>query len=244
MLSSEIATGFQGRSIDFELLPYSFRELGRQQGLKPSVGFSTSDEMRLRQLLDLYLDRGGFPDAQGLPPIQAIRPPQSYAQRVVSADVVERHDMRRPRVAALFAQRVLSTNAKPLSLRKIENDLHSAGIATSRELLSELLGYFEDAYLLFRAKEVDNALSQSTTVPPKVYAIDPGLALANSRATVSDRGQRLKNAVYLELRRCTAGSRAGSIASLRTKGHGYEVDFLWETPLPEQPPSSIRHAPT
>lgn len=230
MLSSEISTEFRGRAIDFELLPYSLSELAQKAGLPtavPQTGvFATADELRLKSLLSTYLDTGGFPDAQGLPATQAVSLLQSYVRRVVGADVVERHGIKRPRIASLFAQRALSTNAKPLSLRKIENDLRSAGIATSRELLSELLGYYEEAYLLFQVREATNSLSENTTANPKVYAIDPGLALANTRAGISDLGQRLENAVYLELRRRTQGSRDGAVSSLRTHAHGYEVDFF------------------
>ena len=93
-------------------------------------------------------------------------------------------------------------------------------------MLADLLGYYEDAYLLFQVKSASTALSENTTQSPKVYAIDPGLALANTRAGISDLGQRLEDAVYLELRRRTRGTREGSIATLQTRAHGYEVDFF------------------
>ena len=69
---------------------------------------------------------------------------QSYVQRVVARDVIERHNIAKPRVATAFAQRLMGLNGRQLSVRKIANDLKSAGISTSRELLSDLLGYLED----------------------------------------------------------------------------------------------------
>ena len=59
-----------------------------------------------------------------------------------------------------------------------------------------------------------------------LYAIDPGLALANSRASFTDEGQRLENAVYLELRRRLVGMRKDEISSYKTKLHGFEIDFV------------------
>lgn len=75
-------------------------------------------------------------------------------------------------------------------------------------------------------RKLSFSLSESTTSQPKVYAVDPGLALAGGTAHAVDGGQRLEDAVCLELRRRMPGMRRESISSLRTKGHGYEVDFV------------------
>ncbi|MBW3092003.1 ATP-binding protein [Bifidobacterium sp. 82T10] len=234
MLSKEISTEFRGRALDFELLPFSFREFVRAHGItddellhrSPQSGYSTEERLILSNAMTRYLEEGGFPAAQGLPTPQRVALLQSYVQRVVSRDVVERYDIARPRVAAMMARRVLGCNGKTLSVRKIENELRSAGLTTSRELLGDLLEYFEDAYLVFRMREFSMALREKTTSMPKVYAIDPGLAAAASTASAKDEGQRLENAVYLELRRRTIGFRRDGISSCHTQAHGYEVDFV------------------
>ena len=230
MLSREISTEFRGRALDFELLPFSFGEVVSQD---PSLAAHRDDpahpssrQAKLQARLDAYLDKGGFPAVQDLPRPRANALLQSYAQRVVAKDVVERHDLSRPRVASALATRLLGLNARQLSVRKIENDLRSAGLATGRGYLSGLVSYFEEAYLLFQVKEYSRSLSEVTTAQPKIYAIDPGLALANSRAGASDRGQRLEDAVYLELRRKNPSAREGTISTLHTREHGYEVDFV------------------
>ena len=230
MLSKEISTEFRGRALDFELLPFSFGEV---VSLDPALAphrlepvHAPARQAQLQALLDAYLDKGGFPAAQGLPRPRANALLQSYVQCVVSKDVVERHDLSRPRVASALATRLLGLNARQLSVRKIKNDLHSAGLATGRGYLAGLISYFEEAYLLFEVREFSRSLSETTTAQPKVYAIDPGLALANSRAGVSDRGQRLENAVYLELRRQNPSAREGTISTLHTREHGYEIDFV------------------
>lgn len=244
MLSSEIATEFRGRAIDFELLPFSFREIVVQDpSLAPSLRAhiqTAAQAARLQASLDAYLVSGGFPAAQGLPRPQASALLQSYTQRVVARDVVERHNLARPRVASAFARRLMGLNARQLSVRKAENDLRSAGLATGRGYLADLLGYFEEAYLVFPVQEFTRSLSESTTAQPKVYAIDPGLALANSRAGVNDRGQRLEDAVYLELRRRNPGGREGTISTLRTKGRGLEVDFVVGDILDEAPTQLVQ----
>ncbi|WP_244569189.1 ATP-binding protein [Bifidobacterium hapali] len=182
--------------------------------------------MTLTKTMQTYLECGGFPAVQDLPVAQRIALLQSYVQRVVSRDVVERHDIARPRIAAVTARRVMGSIGKQLSVRRLENDLRSMGLPTSRELLADLLDYFEDAYLMFRMREFSVSLSEQTTTMPKIYAIDPGLAAASNAAGVRDDGQRLENAVYLELRRRNVGFRRDGISSCRTKAHGYEVDFV------------------
>lgn len=231
MLSDEISTEFRGRALDFELLPYSFSEYVRARGESatfPSEAALYSAQTRLRfgRLLSSYLDEGGFPASIDLPAPQRIALLQSYVQRVVARDVIERHSIARPRVASLFAQRVMGSNAKAFSIRKVEADLRSLGLSSSRELLGNLLEYLEQAYLIFRVRDFSYALAESSRRTPKLYAIDPGLAHANARANSSELGQRLENAVYLELRRRNPGMRAEAISSFTTKGHGYEIDFV------------------
>ena len=244
MLSSEIATEFRGRALEFELLPYSFYEVVRTDAvLGPHVDDEVQPASRralLQARLDAYLERGGFPAVQQLPKPQATELLQSYVRRVVSRDVVERHDFSRPRLATAVAHRLMAMNARELSVRKMENDLRSAGLATGRGYLSELIGAFEEAYLLFQVREASRALTERTTSMPKVYAIDPGLALALSRAGASERGQRLEEAVYLELRRRSFGAREGTIATHRTRKHRYEVDFAVGDALDEAPVQLIQ----
>ena len=230
MLSTEISTEFRGRALDFELLPYSFGEVVRQHenlaGVADAAAFSERQEAQLRGLFDEYLVRGGFPAVQGLPRAQANDLLQSYVRRVVARDVVERRGYARPNVAMACANRLLAMNARQVSVRRIENDLRSAGMGSGRGYLADLISSLEAAFLVFTVREFSRSLSENTTSQPKVYAVDPGLALANSRASANDAGQRLEDAVYLELRRRLPGTRLGTISSMHTKAHGYEVDFV------------------
>lgn len=228
MLSKEISTEFRGRALDIELLPFSFREYAAAHGIKsldPNA-CSTEERLYVEHAYRSYLEDGGFPATFNLPRAQSISLLQSYAQCVVARDVVERHGVSKPKTASLLSQRLLGLNARQLSLRKMTNDLKAAGIATSREALGELFEYFQEAYLVFSVKELSFSLSEKTTAQPKVYAVDPGLALACGTARANDIGQRLEDVVYLELRRRSVGMRRDGISSLRTKAHGYEVDFV------------------
>ena len=227
MLSREISTEFRGRALDFELLPFSFRE--HVAAFLPGVDAvhpSTEERIALQRELISYLARGGFPSAYGLPQAQANALLQSYVERVVARDVVERHDVGRPRVASAFARRVLATNAMLLSIRRVEADLRAAGLGTSRELLADLLAYFEEAYLVFCVRQFSYSLAEATTSSQKVYVIDPGLALASARVNTNALGQRLEDCIYLELRRRVSLGRTDTVSTYRTKDGNLEVDFV------------------
>ena len=228
MLSREIATEFRGRALDFELLPFSFREYAAAKGVPGinAVARSTEEVLCFEGACRTYLREGGFPVTFELSESQSVDLLQAYVQRVVARDVVERHNVKQPRVAALFAQRLLGLNARQLSLRKTANDLRSAGLPTTKETLGDLLAYYQEAYLVFAIRELSFSMAESTTSQPKVYAIDPGLALAGGLAHAEDEGQWLEDAVYLELRRRMPGMRRDAISFLRTRTHGFEVDFV------------------
>lgn len=228
LLIEDVATAFRGRSVAFELLPFSFEEFCRYcEGDIVDLDFSNTtsiEDAKLRNLCIEYLKRGGFPATQNQPLPIAFQSLQSYAQWVTSKDILERHNISQARGVSIFAQRLLSMTARSVSLRKIENSLRSQGIKVIRSALSKWMSYFQDAYMIAIVRERSRALSENTTSMPKVYAIDPGLAAANSPAATDDEGHRLETAVYLELRRRNSSIRKEGIASYKT-ATGKEVDF-------------------
>ncbi len=229
LLSTEISTEFRGRSIEFVLYPLSFRETLRfsRTDVDPdSQAFTMAERLMLQQRFAAYLREGGFPAVQGLPSAQAVPVLQGYAQRVVARDVIERHDVRVPRVAADFARRVLSMNGRTLSLRKMENAFRSAGHRTSRTYLSEILNYFDEAFLVRVIGERTRLSAPEGNTMVKAYAVDPGLARANAPASARDDGQSLEDAVCIELLRRVETTREGAVSFLKTRTHGYEVDFV------------------
>jgi uncharacterized protein len=65
----------------------------------------------------------------------------------------------------------------------------------------DFLSYFQNNYLLFAIPLFDFSLKKQIYNPKKVYAIDTGLASANSLSFSKDTGRKLENAVFLHLRR-------------------------------------------
>lgn len=229
MLSSEFATELRGRSIEYILYPFSFREFVRfhHPGIDiDAVAFSMADRLLLQQAFDRYLRRGGFPGVQLLAEPQAVSTLQGYVQRVVARDVIERHDIEKPVAVVGFARKVLRLNGRPLSLRKTENELRSSGVLASRAELSEFLSYLKEAFLILPVRERSRGAAPAPNAMAKAYAIDPGLACASTPASVRDEGQSLEDAVCVELHRRLGVVREGSVSLAKTKDRAFEVDFI------------------
>ena len=229
MLSTEFSTELRGRSLKYVQYPYSFREYVRYHFPDIDVASPAHSSIQrtcLQKAFRDYLKRGGFPAVQDRDISQAISMLQGYAQRVVAQDVLDRHDIGSPRGVNAFARKAMRLCGRTLSLRKAENELKSSGLSIGRALLSEVLRYFQEAFLVCPVRERSRTASEREGGMVKAYPIDPGLARANAPASTIDEGQALEDAVYIELLRSLGVSRDAAVSSAKTKDHGYEVDFI------------------
>ena len=231
MLSSELSSEFRGRSLSRELFPLSFSEFVRCRGggnLSNSKGLSSADAAILRGELSEYLLRGGYMAALDLSVSDGMMLMQEYAYRTVAMDVVERYNLRTPQIAASFLTRCIASSGRELSVNKVVNEFKSRGASTSRETLSMLLTYYEEAYLVFSLGDLTRALADNPRSSSKVYAVDPGMFASFSRAASKEEGQRLETAVFNKLRRLAPQARSGSLARMTFEhgGGSHEVDFV------------------
>ena len=195
---------------------------------EPDATFSPSDAALLRHHLIGYLEQGGFIATLEQTPADAIQLLQEYASRTVAMDVIERYDVKNPRLASLFLTRCMASSGRELSVNKVYNEFKSRQIPVSRNSLSDLLEYYEDAYLLFSVPEFTRSLANNMRSASKVYAVDPAMFGAFSPASALDQGQRLETAVFNALRRRTPAVRTGSVCRLliKEKSKSHEVDFV------------------
>ncbi len=222
LLSTEIATNLRGRSIAIEIFPFSFSEFLSHKGITHKNSSHPAAEMRSRLQHELrnYLAQGGFPEVINLDNIAAREVLQGYVDTLILRDVVERH-----KVTALVPLRqmllqILSNPSALLSINKLHGDMHSRGIAVSKDTLYAMAGHLEDAYL-FQATSIHSTSERvRQTNPRKIYPIDTGLAMAYMRASQRDIGKLLETATFMALRRFCK-----HIDYYRTQD-GYEVDFI------------------
>ena len=148
-------------------------------------------------------------------------------------DVVERYNVRSPQVASAFLSRCLASSGRELSINKIAGEFKARQVPTSRETLSSLLAYYEEAYLVFSLGELTRSLSPNPRSSAKVYAVDPGMFAAFAPAATKELGQRLETAVFNKLRSSATSARNGSLARLlfEDDGKNHEVDFVFGNAL-------------
>ena len=228
LLSTDIATEIRGRSVAYELLPFSFREFARFRGIEPTSqsGLNNKETASvLKNAFGRYLVEGGFPGVQELDDIERAQVLQTYAQFTVARDVVERNGFSNAAFVRSLARIALASSGRDFSISKVHNSSKSGGYSPGRAAITEMLEAFEDAYLLFGLYEFSYSAQKIRLGGYKLYAVDPGLLYAMAPASNDGLTRALETAVYLELRRRRTSSRMGSIAIAKTPS-GKEVDFV------------------
>jgi len=226
LLSREIATSLRGRSLSTEILPFSFAESLRHEGVDLPRDWPPGAKVRsiLEHRFERYLESGGFPEVQTISQDLRIRVLQEYIDVVIFRDVVERHRVDNLPALRYLERRLLSSPAGRFSVSKLFNDLKSQGMRVGKDTLHEYLAHLEDSFLLSTIAVASASLRVRQTNPRKCYPADPALSAAVSFRASGDIGHLLETSVYLELRR-----RRCSVAYVATRS-GYEVDFLTEDP--------------
>jgi predicted AAA+ superfamily ATPase len=183
MLSKDLGTRLTGRHLRHELYPFSYSEMLQFKGLVPG---STS--------FGEYLRDGGFPEYLKSTRIDAL---QQLFQDIITRDIITRHKIRATKQLFGIASFLLSNTGNEFSYTSLKNSFSLGSTNTAIEFVSHL----EDSYLLLTVPRFSYSTKMQLVAPKKVYAIDTGLARANSIAYSSDQGRVLENAVFLHLKR-------------------------------------------
>jgi uncharacterized protein len=186
LLGREMGTKLTGRHISHEVHPFSFREFLEFTG-QPAGASGLND----------YLRRGGFAAALQAGPDQGPVLLRELLRDVVHRDIVTRHALRSARPLMTLALHLIAHPGQPLSLQALAKGLSMPSVAQTGRLVE----YLQDAWLLLALPRFSASFKQRVTSPPKYYAVDTGLAAANSPNLTPDLGRKLENAVLLTLRR-------------------------------------------
>lgn len=182
LLSRELGTRLTGRHVRHELFPFSYSEFLHYRNLGPGA-----------ETLSRYLMEGGFPEYLGTLRIEVL---QTLFQDIVMRDIAVRHGIRNPQVLMDIALHLLSNVGKETTFNKLAR---SFGVGSVNSV-SDYMKWLQDSYLIQLVPMLSSSARQQAINPKKVYAIDTGMAVANSLSMSEDRGRLLENAVYLHLR--------------------------------------------
>lgn len=227
LLSREIATSMRGRAWEITLQPFSFAESLLHQGQNVPEhprNLTRKQATRIDHLFALYVQLGGFPEAQGLSLLHQRQLLQGYIDVLLLRDVIERHQVSNVVALRWMIRRLLSAPASLFSVTKFAADLKSRAIPVGRETLYEYLDHLEDTFVLQTMPVATDSEKRRQVNPRKVYPADTGLIPVFDRSGKANTGHALETVVFIELQR-----RAAEVGYVKT-AKGYEVDFLARYP--------------
>lgn len=220
MLSREIATQMRGRSLSWEIFPFSFLEFLRSNNIEVKKPINSPQKYILTNLFDKYFKIGGFPEVQNVGDRDRVKIHQEYFRSVLFRDIIERHNLNHPKAILYLAHHLIDNIGQLYSINRLVNFLKTAGYKTSKTFVSEIVDLFEDAYFLFTVRKYDESHQKQQVNPKKVYCIDHALVNSVSSGINENEGALLENLVFLYIRRLYS-----EIYYYKT-AKDQEVDFL------------------
>lgn len=221
LLSSEFSPRLAGRHINFELLPFSFREVLAYQ----NVRIQTESDY-FRHQADIGKAFEGFIASGGLPERLTIEDPsaiQSYLGGIVSKvildDVIKRYRVEHVAVLEKILAFILSSPGQIISFATLTKRLAALGSKLKTDTVIRYVGYLHSVYAIFELGRFDWKLSRLFDTTRKYYGIDTGI-MNLYRQTAEHRSYLLENIAYLELR------RRGTIPHFGSLQQGGELDFI------------------
>lgn len=200
LLSKEIASQLRGRGISVLVLPFSFKEFAMLKGVSERV-ISTRQEDKVKKLLRVYLEKGGFPNVL-LSDVNKRVFFRDYVDLVVFRDVVERFGIRNAYLVKMLMSSMASSFSKEFSVSKVYNSFKSMGVGASKSTLYDYAYALEEAMFCFFLKKFSFSERTSELSTPKVYLNDVGLINYFLSTRVSENlGRLMENLVFLELKR-------------------------------------------
>lgn len=195
LLSKEIATAMRGRTITYRVLPFSFREFLRAKNFKLGKFISSSEKAKVLNLLRIYLEYGGYPEAVIYEP-ERERILNNIIETAVYKDVVERSKIRNTKAMKLLMGALI--NSKEFSVHKFYNFLRSMGIKVGKNVLYKYIEHLNDAFFVFMLRKFSHSYKEAEQSVPKAYFIDNGLLKISG---IHDHGRLMENLVFVELLR-------------------------------------------
>ena len=220
MLSKEIATQMRGRSLAWELFPFSFKEFLDHNGIEYNSPLTTHQKIILQNSFDKYWLTGGYPEVIHTSEVQRVKIHQGYYNAMIYRDLIERYQISNPQLVTDLAHKLIDNVSSLYSVNKLTDYLKAIGHKVSKQTVSQCIEWFEDAYFLFPVGIFDASVTKRKVNPHKIYCIDHSLIKSITANILINSGHLLENLVYIFLRRLQS-----EIYYYKTK-NGREVDFL------------------
>ena len=221
-LSSDVITEFRGRGDEIHIYPLSFKE------------FTSVYKGSIEEAWDDYFNYGG------MPLVLSYKTPEEKADylkglfdKVYVSDIVERHNVKN--IEELneiidFLSSSIGSLTNPLKLSKTFKSEKNKII--SDKTISKYIDYFEDSFLISKAKRYDIKGKKYINSPNKYYFEDIGLRNARINFRQTEENHIMENIIYNELKVRGYNVDVGIVNAYdkdkqnKTIQKKYEVDFI------------------
>jgi predicted AAA+ superfamily ATPase len=220
MLSKELATQMRGRSIAWELFPFSFKEFA-DYSKADYKKLTTKNRLILKKCFDEYFKIGGFPEVRNVSDKLRLMIHQEYYKTILHRDVIERFDAIHPQAVVQAGYRLINSAGSLYSINRMTSYLKSSGYKISKGFVATCIDWFEDVYFLFSVRIFSQSVAIQNANAKKTYCIDHAMISSVTSGISANSGHFLENIIFLHLRRMT-----DSLYYYRTR-NGKEIDFIW-----------------
>lgn len=223
LLSKEISSEMRGRSVRYELFPFSFEELLSFKKIDFSKLTTTKKGQIKKEFLE-YLIWGGFPETVNIKNVDKLKILNEYIEVLLFRDIIERNKFERTSIARRLFVGLIKMYSNPFSINQTHKKLKSEGLSLDKNTLSDFIRWCEDAYVFFAISIYSHSEHVSRINPQKLYLSDVGMAQACEVWHEQNVGRRFENLVFLKLR---ADINFKAINYYRTEKK-HEVDFIFQ----------------
>ncbi len=202
LLSSEIATSLRGRTIVYEIFPFSFKEYLHYKDIEINL-YSSKSISFIQNAFNSYLVNGGFAETFDETEDIQKRILKDYMDLIIYKDVIERYSIKNHVLLKHLIKYMFVNMGTLISVTKLYNEYKSLGFKLSKDTLFEYISHLQEAYALFMPPIFRNSVKEEQRNPKKLYVIDNGFRKLFDASLSSDYSKLYENIAFLHIRRKT-----------------------------------------
>jgi hypothetical protein len=202
LLSTEIATSLRGRTISYEIFPFSFKEYLQYKNININLNSSKSLSF-IKNAFESYMTNGGFAETIEEDEMISRKILSDYLELIVYKDIVDRYNITNRSLLKVLNKYCFTNISTLISFTKLYNEFRSQGYKVSKDTIFNYISHLEDAYTLFTVPIYKNSIKEENRNPKKIYAIDNGFKKIYDYSFDKDTSKLYENIVFLHLRKST-----------------------------------------
>jgi len=195
---SRISSSLRGREWSIAIYPFSFKEFLGVKKTDLTNSLYGKDKILVNKHLTDYLKYGGFPEVTLVEDdFTKQKLLHEYMSAMFFKDLVEQFDLKNATLLETLKETLFSSFSAKFSVGSFYRQFKEK-FPFSKTSLFRYYDAFLKSMLIFEARFFSSSAYKQRRNPPKIYMVDPGLAL---KTKSHDWGRAFENAVFLELKR-------------------------------------------